>query len=148
MQITSQAARGVRKILVRAVSSFYVRNARKRRFEKAKAAVVAFEQRFDQSPRLNLHYHCLWVDGSFTCSLRLASSCLGSAKVRKSRVSSGVGRFGPERDASLHGSSTESLVQRGVERVLVDAVLVGQLAVGEALPARHVDAETLTLSFA
>jgi hypothetical protein len=63
------AARGVRNILVRAVSSFYTRNARKRGIENSKAAAVCFQQRFDQSLRLNLHYHTLWTDGSFTCSL-------------------------------------------------------------------------------
>ena len=35
------AARGVRNILVRAVSSFYLKDARKRGIEKTKAAVVA-----------------------------------------------------------------------------------------------------------
>lgn len=64
-----EVARGVRSILIRAVSSFYVRNARQRGIENTKAAAVAFQQRFDQSLRLNFHYHCLWVDGSFTCSL-------------------------------------------------------------------------------
>jgi hypothetical protein len=37
------AARGVRNILVRAVSSFYIRNAHKRGIEKAKAAAVVFK---------------------------------------------------------------------------------------------------------
>ena len=62
-------ARGVRRIFVRAVSGLYGKDACRRGIEKTKAAAVVFEQRFDQALRLNLHYHGLWVDGTFACSL-------------------------------------------------------------------------------
>ncbi len=53
---------------MRAVSGLYVKDARRQGIEKTKAAAVVFEQRFDQALRLNLHYHGLWVDGTFACS--------------------------------------------------------------------------------
>src|SRR5688572_31623284 len=54
---------------LRSVSGFYAKDARRRGVGRAKAAAVIFEQRFDQALRLNLHYHGLWIDGAFACSL-------------------------------------------------------------------------------
>jgi hypothetical protein len=60
--------RGVRKILVRAVSSFYLRRAG--REQRARAGCVVFTQRFDSALRLNLHFHALCCDGVFAFPAR------------------------------------------------------------------------------
>jgi hypothetical protein len=59
---------GVRRILVRAVSGFYVRRARRAALPHSKAAAVVFQQRFDSAVRLNVHFHALWADGVFACA--------------------------------------------------------------------------------
>lgn len=62
-----ELCRGVRRIFVRAVRSFYEGRARSRGIEEPRAGCVAFTQRFDSALRLNLHFHVLWPDGVFTC---------------------------------------------------------------------------------
>jgi hypothetical protein len=59
---------GVRRILVRAVVSFYKRRARDHGIADPRVGCVAFTQRFDSALRLNVHFHTLWPDGVFTCS--------------------------------------------------------------------------------
>ena len=58
--------RGVRRILVRAVSRYYARRAQRAGIPQPQTGAVAFEQRFDSGLRLNLHFHGLWLDGVFT----------------------------------------------------------------------------------
>lgn len=55
----------VRRILVRAVSGFYERCARRRGKPRPRAGAVAFLQRFDSGMRVNVHYHVLWLDGVY-----------------------------------------------------------------------------------
>jgi hypothetical protein len=133
------AARGVRKILVRAVSSFYGRNARKRGIEKSKTAAVVFEQRFDQSLRLNLHYHGLWVDGSFLCSLRKTRADFHDAsevtdadverlvRAIKNRVLRFLRRIGKLTDD--HGVDQDTL-DASVHQTLGAAAVQGRIALG------------------
>jgi hypothetical protein len=61
--------RGVRRILARAVSGYYLRAARRLGLPRPTAGAVVFEQRFDSALRLNLHFHGLWTDGVFACRL-------------------------------------------------------------------------------
>ncbi|MEZ5962471.1 MAG: transposase [Planctomycetota bacterium] len=65
-----RATQGVRKILVRALAGFYCTDARTRGIVNAKAGAVVSVQRFDSALRLNIHFHSLWPDGTFTCALR------------------------------------------------------------------------------
>ncbi|MEM7204498.1 MAG: transposase [Planctomycetota bacterium] len=58
-----EVCRGVRQILVRALSSFYRR--RVPRETRRRTGCVAFTQRFDSALRLNVHFHTLWPDGVF-----------------------------------------------------------------------------------
>ena len=53
----------VRRVLVRAVSGFYERAARRAGLPRPRAGAVAFVQRFDSGLRVNLHFHGLWLDG-------------------------------------------------------------------------------------
>lgn len=55
----------VRRILLRAVSAYYERRARRLGQPRPRAGAVAFVQRFDSALRLNLHFHVLWTDGVF-----------------------------------------------------------------------------------
>ncbi|MCC7062136.1 MAG: protein kinase, partial [Planctomycetes bacterium] len=55
----------VRRILVRAVSGYYERWARRLGKPRPRAGAVAFVQRFDSALRVNLHFHVLWTDGVF-----------------------------------------------------------------------------------
>ncbi|MCC7065255.1 MAG: transposase, partial [Planctomycetes bacterium] len=55
----------VRRILVRAVSGYYERRARRLGKPRPRAGAVAFVQRFDSPLRLNVHFHVLWTDGVF-----------------------------------------------------------------------------------
>ncbi len=52
-------------MLVRAVSGFYERAARRAGLPRPRAGAVAFVQRFDSGLRLNLHFHVLWLDGVY-----------------------------------------------------------------------------------
>ncbi|MEO6593245.1 MAG: hypothetical protein ABIP94_00660 [Planctomycetota bacterium] len=60
------ACAAVRRILVRAVSGYYERQARSRSGSRPCAGAVAFVQRFDSGLRVNVHMHVLWLDGVFT----------------------------------------------------------------------------------
>jgi hypothetical protein len=53
---------GVRRILVRALSSFYRRRAREPGITEPRTGGVVFTQRFDSALRLNVHFHVLWPD--------------------------------------------------------------------------------------
>ncbi len=55
----------VRRVLVRTVSGFYERAARRAGLPRPRAGAVAFVQRFDSALRVNLHYHVLWLDGVY-----------------------------------------------------------------------------------
>jgi len=57
------ACAAVRRILVRAVSGYYERRARREGRSRPRAGAVAFVQRFDSGMRLNVHFHVLWLDG-------------------------------------------------------------------------------------
>ena len=59
------ACRVVRNVLVRAVSGFYERTARREGVPRPRAGAVAFVQRFDSGLRLNVHFHVLWLDGVY-----------------------------------------------------------------------------------
>jgi Putative transposase len=59
----------VRRILVRAVSGFYLQDARRAGLPRAKAGAVVHQQRFDSAVRLNVHFHALWADGVFANAL-------------------------------------------------------------------------------
>jgi hypothetical protein len=54
-----RTAQGVRRILVRALASFYCRDAKTRGIENAKAGAIVSVQRFDSALRLNLQGHYL-----------------------------------------------------------------------------------------
>jgi hypothetical protein len=56
---------GVRRILLRAVSGYYLRAARVAGQPRPRIGAVAFEQRFDSGLRVNLHWHVVWADGVF-----------------------------------------------------------------------------------
>ncbi|MDO8349366.1 MAG: transposase [Planctomycetota bacterium] len=60
---------GVRRILVRAVSGYYERAARREGRPRPRAGAVAWAQRFDSGLRLNLHFHVVWADGVFAHDL-------------------------------------------------------------------------------
>jgi hypothetical protein len=53
----------VRGVLVRAVSGFYERTAKRSGVPRPRAGAVSFVQRFDSGLRLNVHFHVLWLDG-------------------------------------------------------------------------------------
>jgi hypothetical protein len=55
----------VRGVLVRAVSGFYERTAKRSRVPRPRAGAVSFVQRFDSALRLNVHMHVLWLDGVY-----------------------------------------------------------------------------------
>jgi hypothetical protein len=57
--IDHRTAQGVRRILVRALASFYCRDAKTRGIENAKAGAIVSVQRFDSALRLNLQGHYL-----------------------------------------------------------------------------------------
>ncbi|MCC7065985.1 MAG: transposase, partial [Planctomycetes bacterium] len=61
----ADACARVRRILVRAVSGYYERRARRLGKPRPRAGAVAFVQRFDSALRLNVHFHVLWTDGVF-----------------------------------------------------------------------------------
>ena len=61
----ASACRLVRNVLVRAVSGFYERTARRAGVPRPRAGSVAFVQRFDSGLRLNVHFHVLWLDGVY-----------------------------------------------------------------------------------
>jgi hypothetical protein len=61
--------RAVRAILVRTVSNFYLREARRLCLPRPRIGAVVVDQRFDSAARLDVHYHSLFVDGVFTCGL-------------------------------------------------------------------------------
>ncbi len=54
--------RGVRRILVRALSSFYRRRACALGIEEPRTGGVVFTQRFDSALLLNVHLLVLWPD--------------------------------------------------------------------------------------
>jgi hypothetical protein len=60
----------IRRIVVRALTTFYCADARTRAIANARAGAIVSVQRFDSALRLNVHLHSLWPDGVFTCSLR------------------------------------------------------------------------------
>ena len=66
----AEVCAAVRGILVRAVSSFYERRARRLGRSRPRAGAVAFVQRFDSALRVNLHFHVLWTDGVFAHQIR------------------------------------------------------------------------------
>jgi hypothetical protein len=55
----------VRGVLVRAVSGFYERTAKRSGVPRPRAGAVSFVQRFDSGLRLNVHFHVLWLDGVY-----------------------------------------------------------------------------------
>jgi len=59
---------GVRRILVRAISSFYRSRAKRRGVPDPRTGCVVFIQRFDSALRLNVHFHLLSLDGTFSRS--------------------------------------------------------------------------------
>ncbi|MCP4039804.1 MAG: hypothetical protein GY733_22865, partial [bacterium] len=56
----------VRKVLIRAVSRYYERAAKRRGKVRPRAGAVAFVQRFDSGLRANVHFHVLWLDGVYS----------------------------------------------------------------------------------
>ena len=60
-------ASGVRRILTRTISRHYEERARALGVVAPRSGAVVFAQRFDSALRLNLHYHGIWADGTFTC---------------------------------------------------------------------------------
>lgn len=67
----------VRKILMRALTTFYCADAKTRGIVNAKAGAIVSVQRFDSALRLNVHLHTLWPDGVFTCALRKQADFAG-----------------------------------------------------------------------
>ena len=55
----------VRGVLLRAVSGFYERTAKRSLVPRPRAGAVSFVQRFDSALRLNVHLHVLWLDGVY-----------------------------------------------------------------------------------
>jgi len=60
------ALSAVRRILVRAVSGYYERAAKRLGKPLPRTGAVAFVQRFDSALRLNVHLHVLWLDGVYS----------------------------------------------------------------------------------
>jgi hypothetical protein len=60
------ALSAVRHILVRAVSGYYERTAKRLGKPLPRTGAVAFVQRFDSALRLNVHLHVLWLDGVYS----------------------------------------------------------------------------------
>ncbi|MFT4840511.1 MAG: hypothetical protein ACJAQZ_004289 [Planctomycetota bacterium] len=60
------ALSAVRCILVRAVSGYYERAAKRLGKPLPRTGAVAFVQRFDSALRLNVHLHVLWLDGVYS----------------------------------------------------------------------------------
>jgi hypothetical protein len=60
------ALAAVRRIVVRAVSGYYERTAKRLGKSLPRAGAVAFVQRFDSGLRLNVHFHVLWLDGVYS----------------------------------------------------------------------------------
>ena len=60
------ALSAVRRILVRAVSGYYERTAKRLSKPLPRTGAVAFVQRFDSALRLNVHLHVLWLDGVYS----------------------------------------------------------------------------------
>ena len=56
----------MRRILVRAVSGYYERTAKRLSKPLPRTGAVAFVQRFDSALRLNVHLHVLWLDGVYS----------------------------------------------------------------------------------
>jgi hypothetical protein len=65
---------------LRALASFYCRDARTRGIANAKAGSVVAIQRFDSALRLNVHFHSLWPDGTFTCAPRQPEAAFHPAR--------------------------------------------------------------------
>jgi hypothetical protein len=63
------ALSAVRRILVRAVSGYYERAAKRLGKPLPRTGAVAFVQRFDSALRLNVHLHVLWLDGVYSHEL-------------------------------------------------------------------------------
>jgi hypothetical protein len=74
------ACRRVRNVLVRAVSGFYERTARRAGVPRPRAGAVAFVQRFDSGLRLNVHVHVLWLDGVYGWELGLGAPVVGGPR--------------------------------------------------------------------
>jgi len=60
------ALAAVRRIVVRAVSGYYERTAKRLGKPLPRAGAVAFVQRFDSGLRLNVHFHVLLLDGVYS----------------------------------------------------------------------------------
>ena len=63
----ASVCRLVRSVLLRAVSGFYERTARRAGVSRPRAGAVALVQRFDSGLRLNVHFHVLWAAGRSHC---------------------------------------------------------------------------------
>ena len=61
----TEACALVRGVMVRAVSGFYERTAKRWGVPRPRAGAVVFVQRFDSGLRLNVHFHVLWLDGVY-----------------------------------------------------------------------------------
>jgi len=118
-----RTTRGVRRILVRALASFYCRDARTRGIVNPKAGAIVSVQRFDSALRLNVHFHTLWPDGTFTPALRQPQA-----------------EFWPARD--LTNEDVEGLVRQIRNRVLRYLCKIGKLT---DVDAAHQDAHDVSL---
>ncbi len=60
----------VRRVVVRAISSWYRGRAKRRGIAEPRTGCVTFIQRFDSALRMNVHFHMLWPDGAFSIELQ------------------------------------------------------------------------------
>ena len=134
------ACAAVRKALVRAVSGYYERAARRRGKPRPRAGAVAFVQRFDSGLRLNVHFHVLWLDGVYCWEPgRKVEWCghggLGDEDVSRlvQRIRDGVLRQ-LRRLGKWPDEGEELEVAGGEEQLLLDldsAAVQGRAALGE-----------------
>ncbi len=134
------ACTGVRRILVRAVSGFYEKQARQQGQPRPRAGAVAWAQRFDSGLRLNLHFHVLWADGVFAHRLggrpEFAEHCEVTdrhiahlVRVVRDRVLRFLVRSGKWREAGAAVADDECEPEPGLE--LASAAVQGRTALGE-----------------
>ena len=58
----------VRRIFVRSVQGFLERRAHEQGHAGARGGAVVFVQRFGSALNLNLHFHALVIDGTYSCA--------------------------------------------------------------------------------
>jgi hypothetical protein len=130
-----EVCRGVRRILVRAVSGFYERRAAREGVGRPRAGAVVFDQRFDSALRVDLHFHGLWPDGVFACAPEGAGRFHDAGRVTDGDVARIVRRV---RNRVLSNAANSARTKYSTRWSLVISIVVELLTKEPNLPTLEV----------